>query len=112
MIADRHVLEVSDEVHRGVVDVEDALRRGREVPAVAMDPVAMALQRNARAMLDVDYAGSPLVADYGTPEADVVEPHPGKRYPDWTRFGGTSHHLLVFGPVADPDRLDGLGRRI
>ena len=71
----------------------------------------MALQRNARAMLDVDYAGSPLVADYGTPEADVAEPHPGKRYPDWTRFGGTSHHALVFGPVADPGGLDGLGRR-
>jgi 2-polyprenyl-6-methoxyphenol hydroxylase-like FAD-dependent oxidoreductase len=111
IIADRHVLEVSDEVHRGVVDVADAVRKGREVPAVALDPVAMALQRNAHAMLDVDYAGSPLVADYGTPEAVVVEPHPGKRYPDWTRFGGTSHYVLVFGPVADPDGLDGLGRR-
>jgi 6-methylpretetramide 4-monooxygenase / 4-hydroxy-6-methylpretetramide 12a-monooxygenase len=111
LIADRHVLQVSDEVHRGVVDVADAVRRGREVPSVVLDPVAMALQRNARAMLDVDYAGSPLVADYGTPEADAVEPHPGKRYPDWTRFGGTSHHVLVFGPVADADGLDGLGRR-
>jgi len=110
-IADRHVLEVSDDVHRAIVDIADAVRQGREVPAENVDPVAAALQRNARAMLDVDYAGSPLVNDYAESGAGMAEPHPGQRYPDWTRFGGTSHHLLVFGPVTDAEGLAGLGRR-
>jgi hypothetical protein len=61
-------------------------------------------------MIDVDYAGSPLVADYGGSGADTAEPHPGQRYPDWTRFGGTAHHVLVFGPVADAEALARLGR--
>lgn len=33
-------------------------------PPKNVDPVASALQRNARAMIDVDYAGSPPVNDY------------------------------------------------
>jgi 2-polyprenyl-6-methoxyphenol hydroxylase-like FAD-dependent oxidoreductase len=110
-IADRHVLDVSDQVHRGVVGIADAVRQGRAVPAAVADPVAAALLRNARAMIDVDYAGSPLVADYGGSGVDTAEPHPGQRYPDWTRFGGTAHHVLVFGPVADAEALARLGRR-
>ena len=82
-----------------------------ELPAAVADPVATALLRNARAMIDVDYAGSPLVADYGGSGAGTAEPHPGQRYRDWTRFGGTSHHVLVFGPVADAEALARLGRR-
>jgi 6-methylpretetramide 4-monooxygenase / 4-hydroxy-6-methylpretetramide 12a-monooxygenase len=108
MIADRHVLEVSDQIHRAIVGIAEAVRQGREVPAAVADSVATALQRNARAMIDVDYAGSPLVADYGGRGTDTAEPHPGQRYPDRRRFGGTSHHVLVFGPVADADSL---GRR-
>jgi 6-methylpretetramide 4-monooxygenase / 4-hydroxy-6-methylpretetramide 12a-monooxygenase len=110
-IADRHVLDVSDQVHRSVVDIADAVRQCREVPAENVDPVAAALQRNARAMIDVDYTGSPLVADHAPSETQIGEPHPGQRYPDWTRFGGTSHHVLVFGPVPDGERLAGLGKR-
>jgi len=110
-IADRHVLEVSDEVHRGVVDIADTVRQGREVPVENVDPVAEALQRNARAMLDVDYAGSPLVNDYAENRSDLAEPHPGQRYPDWAQFGGTSYHLLVFGAATDAEGLAGLGRR-
>lgn len=110
-IADRHVLQVSDEVHRAVVDIADAVRQGREVPAENVDPIAAALQRNARAMIDVDYTGSPLVADYAPNGTGMAEPHPGQRYPDWTRFAGTSHHVLVFGPVTDAEKLAGLGRR-
>jgi 2-polyprenyl-6-methoxyphenol hydroxylase-like FAD-dependent oxidoreductase len=110
-IADRHVLEVSDEVHRAVMGIADTARQGVEVPAEAVDPVAVALQRNAHAMIDVDYAGSPLVADYAENGAHLAEPHPGQRYPDWTRFGGTSHHVLVFGPATDAEGLAGLGRR-
>jgi 6-methylpretetramide 4-monooxygenase / 4-hydroxy-6-methylpretetramide 12a-monooxygenase len=101
-IADRHVLEVSDEVHRAVVDIADTVRQGRQVPLENVDPVAAALQRNARAMLDVDYAEN---------GSGLPEPHPGQRYPDWTWFGGPSHHLMIFGPVAQAEGLAGLGRR-
>src|SRR5215212_6657220 len=110
-IADRHVLDVSDDVHSGIIGIADAVREGREVPAEAADPVAAALLRNSRGMIDFDYAGSPLVADYGGSGADTADPHPGQRYPDWTRFGGTSHHMLVFGPVADAASLARLDRR-
>jgi hypothetical protein len=62
-------------------------------------------------MLDVDYTGSPLVNDYAENGSGLPEPHPGQRYPDWTRLGGTHHHVLVFGPVTDAEGLAGLGRR-
>ena len=68
LIADRHVLEVSDQVHTSIIDVADAVRQGREVHPAVVDPIAAALQCNARAMIDVDYAGSPLVADHGRSE--------------------------------------------
>jgi 2-polyprenyl-6-methoxyphenol hydroxylase-like FAD-dependent oxidoreductase len=110
-IADRHVLEVSDQLHRGIVGIADAIRQRREVPAVVADPVATALLRNATAMLDIDYAGSPLVVDHGAGLAGTAAPHPGQRYPDRTRLGGTSHHVLVFGPVGDADALARFGRR-
>ncbi len=111
LIADRHVLDVSDQIHTAVVGVADAVRQGREVRAAVVDPIVAAMQCNARAMIDIDYAGSPLVADHGTSGAAVAGPHPGQRYPDWTRLGGTSHHLLVFGPVADAAALARLGGR-
>src|SRR4030095_14346347 len=76
-----------------------------------VDPIAAALQCNARAMIDVDYAGSPLIADYERTGAGIEGPHPGQRYPDWTQLGGTSHHVLVFGPVPDAASLARLGRR-
>jgi hypothetical protein len=110
-IADRHVLDVSDDVHSGIIGIADAVREGREPPAAVADPATTALLRNSRVMIDFDYAGSPLVADYGGSGADAAEPHPGQRYPDWTRFGGTSHHVLVFGPVADAASLARLDRR-
>jgi 2-polyprenyl-6-methoxyphenol hydroxylase-like FAD-dependent oxidoreductase len=112
-IADRHVLDVSDQVHRSIIDVLDAARQHREMQAAVVDPVAAALVRNMRAMVDVDYAGSALVVDHDhrASQGDVEGPHPGQRYPDWTRFGGTSHHALVFGPVADTAALTRLGQR-
>jgi 6-methylpretetramide 4-monooxygenase / 4-hydroxy-6-methylpretetramide 12a-monooxygenase len=109
--ADRHVLDISDQVHRGIVGIADAVRQGRKVPPAVVDPYADALQRNARAMIDVDYAGSPLVTDYREIETGGVEPHPGQRYPDRMRFGGTSHHLLFFGPIIEPESLTQIGRR-
>jgi 6-methylpretetramide 4-monooxygenase / 4-hydroxy-6-methylpretetramide 12a-monooxygenase len=110
-IADRHVLDVSDHVHTGVLGIADAVRQGLEPPAGSADPVTAALARNARVMIDVDYSGSPLVADHEPNGATSAEPHPGQRYPDWTRFGGVAHHLLVFGPVADAASIGRLDRR-
>jgi NADPH-dependent dioxygenase len=111
LIADRHVLDVSDQVHTSIIGVADAVRQGRAVQPAAVDPITAGLQCNARAMIDIDYAGSPLVADLGGSGAGLAGPHPGQRYPDWTRLGGTSHHVLVFGPVPDPASLAGLGGR-
>jgi 6-methylpretetramide 4-monooxygenase / 4-hydroxy-6-methylpretetramide 12a-monooxygenase len=111
LIADRHVLEVSDQVHTSIADVADAVRQGRAVHAAVVDPIAAALLGNARAMIDVDYAGSPLIADHETRAAAVEGPRPGQRYPDWTRFGGTSHRVLVFGHGADGAGLERLGQR-
>jgi NADPH-dependent dioxygenase len=108
MIADRHVLAVSDQIHCGVVAIAAAARQGREIHVAAADPIRAALARNARAMIDVDYAGSPLVVDYG---AGAEGPRPGQWYPDWTRLGGMSHHVLVFGTVTDAASLARLGRR-
>jgi 2-polyprenyl-6-methoxyphenol hydroxylase-like FAD-dependent oxidoreductase len=111
LIADRHILQVSDQIHVAVVGMADAVRQGRPVHAAVVDPFTAALQSNARAMIDVDYAGSPLVADYARSGSDVEGPHPGQRYPDWTRLGGTTHHVLVFGPVPDTALLARLGQR-
>ena len=111
LMADRHVLDVSDQVHTSIVDVADAIREGRELHPAVIGPIAAALQCNARAMIDIDYSGSRLVADYGRTETGINEPHPGQRYPDWTRLGGTSHDVLVFGPVEDAASLVQLGRR-
>jgi 6-methylpretetramide 4-monooxygenase / 4-hydroxy-6-methylpretetramide 12a-monooxygenase len=110
-IADRHVLDVSDQVHRGIVGIAETIRQRGEVPTAIADPLADALVRNARAMIDVDYATSPLVVDYAETGTVAIGPHPGQRYPDWTLFGGTSHHLLVFGLVGAVEPLARLGER-
>src|SRR5262249_12799081 len=110
-VGDRPVLGVSHQIHTPVTAPRDACPRGREVHAAVADPIGAALQRNARAMIDIDYAGSPLVTDHGGSGAGSGGPHPGQRYPDWTRLGGTSHHVLVFGPVPDAASLARLGRR-
>jgi 6-methylpretetramide 4-monooxygenase / 4-hydroxy-6-methylpretetramide 12a-monooxygenase len=111
LIADRHTLDVSDQVHTGIVSIAETVRQRRQVPAAVTNPFADAAARNARAMIDIDYAGSPLVADYRETGTVSAAPHPGQRYPDWTRLGGTSHHLLVFGSLAEVETLAQIGRR-
>jgi 6-methylpretetramide 4-monooxygenase / 4-hydroxy-6-methylpretetramide 12a-monooxygenase len=111
LIADRHVLDVSDQVHTSIVDVADTIRQGRPLAPKVVDPIAAALLGNARAMVDIDYAGSRLVADYGRSGAGINGPHPGQRYPDWTRLAGILHHVLVFGPVTDAAPLAQFARR-
>jgi 2-polyprenyl-6-methoxyphenol hydroxylase-like FAD-dependent oxidoreductase len=102
-MADHHVLAVSDQVHHSIVDVAKAAREGREIEPAVVDPITAALVRNSRAMIDVDYWGSPLVVDYGSGAATAKGPRPGQWYPDWARFGGTTHRVLVFGASADTD---------
>ncbi len=110
-MADHHVLDVSDQVHLSIVDVATAARERREIQPAVADPITAALVRNSRAMLDVDYWGSPLVVDYGAGAANAKGPRPGQWYPDWALFGGTSHRVLVFGDGADAESLARLGRR-
>jgi 2-polyprenyl-6-methoxyphenol hydroxylase-like FAD-dependent oxidoreductase len=102
-IADHHVLDVSDHVHHSIVEVADAARQRREIRPAVVDPISAALVRNSRAMLDVDYWGSPLVVDHGGGGADANGPRPGRWYPDWTQFAGTTHRALVFGDAAAGD---------
>jgi 2-polyprenyl-6-methoxyphenol hydroxylase-like FAD-dependent oxidoreductase len=97
LAADRHVLEVSDRVHRLAHGAVEAARTGVRPSAAAPDQAA-ALVR-ARAMLDVSYAGTPLVGERA-----------GERYPDRADLAGTRHHLLLFG-AADEATLERLRRR-
>ena len=103
-IADRHVLEVSDRAHRGTDGKCAHGAPGHALPAAIADPVADALAAQARAMLDIDFAGSPLVADHAVGAFKDVGPHPGQRLADWTLLGGAAHRLLVFGPALAPSR--------
>jgi 2-polyprenyl-6-methoxyphenol hydroxylase-like FAD-dependent oxidoreductase len=110
-IADHHVLDVSDHVHCSIVEAADAARQRREIRAAVVDPISAALVRNSRAMIDVDYWGSPLVVDHGGGGAGATGPRPGQWYADWTRFGGTLHKVLVFGEVSNAEPLNRLIRR-
>lgn len=93
-IADQHVLEVSDEVH-GLVMALIAACAERGVPSLPPpDPVQELAATRRRCMLDVSYAGSPLVGQAGTATG---APAPGQRFPGRVRLRGTPHHLLVFG---------------
>jgi 2-polyprenyl-6-methoxyphenol hydroxylase-like FAD-dependent oxidoreductase len=110
-LADRHVLEISDQVHQSIVGMAEAIRSGQEIQPAVVDPMSAALACNARAMIDVDYAGSPLVQDCAANGNALAGPHPGERYPDRDRLTGPSHHLLVFGAVSDAAKLAQLEHR-
>ncbi len=110
-IADRHVLEVSDRAQRGLMESARMVRHGRALPAAVADPVAEALAAQARAMLDIDFAGSPLVADHAVGACKDAGPHPGQRLAGWTLLGGAAHRLPIFGPVHGAEPLAQLGRK-
>jgi len=95
-LADRHVLDVSNEVHGLVMKLVAMCAGGatRSLPP-AQDPAEALSGLRKRAMLDVSYRGSPLV--------DPGSVAPGGRFADWSRLTGASHHLVVFG---DAPRLD------
>ncbi|GEP59869.1 hypothetical protein RSO01_70350 [Reyranella soli] len=57
-LADRHVLEVSDEVHATVMGLVATYADGRVPDVPAGDPAENAAARRKRLMLDVSYAGA------------------------------------------------------
>ena len=100
--ADRHVLQVSDQMHEmahGAV----ASARACSFPAPPSPDTVAALVR-ARCMLDISYAGSPLVGEHVPPGGPPLPtPGPGDRYPDRITLAGAEHVLLTFGAVPEQD---------
>jgi 6-methylpretetramide 4-monooxygenase / 4-hydroxy-6-methylpretetramide 12a-monooxygenase len=108
-VADRHVLEVSDSLHRLAYGAVESARTGvyPEPPA----PERLAALVRARSMLDVSYAGTALVGEYLAPEVPRPGgPATGDRYPGRAGLSGTRHHLVVSGR-ADHARLADLRER-
>ena len=100
MAADRQVLEVSDRVHELARAAVQAARTG-SFPAPPAPEAVAALVR-ARSMLDVSYAGSPLVGEHVAAGGPVPDgPGPGDRYPDRASLAGTGHALLLSGDVPE-----------
>jgi hypothetical protein len=93
-LADRHVLDASDEVHGFVMNLI-ATCGGGEVPALPpQDPTERKAAARRRLMLDVSYEGSALVGRAGTDAGGLP---PGVRFPGWLRLPGPGHNLVVFG---------------
>ena len=108
-LADRHVLEVSDEVHGLVMGLVGMCCDG-DVPRVPeADPVDAVAARRKRLMLDVSYAGSALVGHAG---AVAKGPSPGERFPACHRLRGAGHHLIVFGEAPRLDHIRGRWGRL
>jgi len=101
--ADRHVLQVSDQMHELAYGAVAAVRAGGSPPAPPAPDQVLAMVRS-RCMLDVSYAGSPLTGEHVQPDGPARRgPAPGDRYPDRTMLTGTEHVLLTFGPVPEED---------
>ena len=106
--ADQHVLEVSDRLHKLAYGAVESARTGtKPVPPTPAQAAAMV---RSRSMLDVSYAGSPLVGQYPAGMQTPMTPAPGDRYPDRSALAGTEHHLLLFGTAENAD-VAGLRRR-
>jgi 2-polyprenyl-6-methoxyphenol hydroxylase-like FAD-dependent oxidoreductase len=98
--ADRHVLKISDSVHQLAESAVESARTG--VSPAPPSKERLAAMVRSRSMLDVSYAGTPLVGEYlgpGTPP--LAGPAPGDRYPGRVDLPGTRHHLLIFGAADD-----------
>ncbi|HTZ26425.1 MAG TPA: FAD-dependent monooxygenase [Streptosporangiaceae bacterium] len=98
--ADRHVLETSDGLHQLAEGAIESARAG-VFPAPPSKERLAAMVRS-RCMLDVSYAGTPLIGEYlapGTPPP--AGPVPGGRYPDRIDLPGTGHYVLIFGTADD-----------
>jgi 2-polyprenyl-6-methoxyphenol hydroxylase-like FAD-dependent oxidoreductase len=108
-MADRHALDVSNEIHTHIADLVARCAAGGafRVPSSTEDEIASAARK--RSMLDISYAGSPLVGEAGDFSG---RPAPGDRFPANLRLRGESHHLILFGQAPGLDkfssRWDGL----
>ena len=102
-LADRHVLEVSDEVHRLVTGLVAMCDGGGVLSLPPGDPAENLAGVRKRLMLDVSYAGSPLIGQAGG--ATAGGPSPGERFPARHSLSGTGHHLIVFGAAPRLDHL-------
>jgi hypothetical protein len=96
---------VSDDVHSLVMGLVAMCHGGGEPSVPRGDPAQQRAGMRKRLMLDVSYAGSPLIGQAG---AVVAGPSPGERFPSRRCLSGTGHHLIVFGMAP---RLDYLGAR-
>jgi 2-polyprenyl-6-methoxyphenol hydroxylase-like FAD-dependent oxidoreductase len=101
-MADRHALEVSNEIHGHITALVAAYRAGGgpKLSSSTADEIATAARK--RSMLDISYAGSPLIGQAG---ATVAAPEPGVRFPDCLRVSGDRHSLVVFGQAPGLDRM-------
>jgi hypothetical protein len=98
-LADRHVLEVSNEIHASVMQPVEKCRAGERLSLAAEDPAEALARLRKRAMLDVSYKGSLLIDG----SAGEAEPSPGARFPGWCDLEGATHHLVVFGESSELD---------
>lgn len=108
--ADRHVLKVSDELHKQLAEGAVESARTGVFPAPPSKERLAALVRS-RCMLDVSYAGTPLVGEYRA--TDTPRPAgagPGDRYPGRVDLPGTGHHLLILGAADDAATAQLAGR--
>jgi 2-polyprenyl-6-methoxyphenol hydroxylase-like FAD-dependent oxidoreductase len=101
-LADRHVLDVSDEVHGFVMKLIGMCEGGRVPVLPPEDPAESKASARRRLMLDVSYEGSEFVGWAG---ADATGLPPGTRFPGWLGLGGPGHHLVVVGKAPPLDRF-------
>jgi 6-methylpretetramide 4-monooxygenase / 4-hydroxy-6-methylpretetramide 12a-monooxygenase len=109
-LADRHVLDVSDQIHAGAHAAVDAARTGVRPPPPPPEEVAAIVR--SRSMLDVSYAASPIVSSFGreTGEAMGDGPRPGERDP--RALHPTTRHLIrVGGAAANEEAIGRLSDR-
>jgi hypothetical protein len=92
-MADRHVLEVSDETHSLVMDLVAMCHGGGGAPTFPpSDPAKDRAAARRRSMLDVSYAGSALVGRAGSiANGSGI----GFRFTACHDLRGTSHHLIM-----------------
>lgn len=98
-MADRQVLAVSDQQHHAVLSLWQSLGQPQTTTPPPISEVEAAMGRRTRSMLDVSYAGSPLIGAWGEPGLPPPAPQPGERWPQRCRLMGVHHHLLWFAPT-------------
>jgi 2-polyprenyl-6-methoxyphenol hydroxylase-like FAD-dependent oxidoreductase len=101
-MADRHALDVSNEIHSHVTALVAAYCESSapKLPSSTAEQLAAAARK--RSMLDISYAGSPLVGEAGQSSGG---PAPGERFPASLKLRGESHHLIVFGAAPGLERM-------